>query len=175
MKLILVAQAFLLFLPAGIANMTPVLANKVPVLNRWNTPMDFGRTWRGMRILGDHKTWRGLVAGVFCGALVALIALPPLFKDASVGWIIGLGFALGLGALVGDAVESFFKRQLGRPSGTAWFPFDQLDYIVGGLLFALPIYVPSFALVAGIIGLYFGLHLLMSYLGYLTGFKKDPI
>jgi hypothetical protein len=33
------------FLPAGVANAAPVFANKIPVLNRWKTPMDFGKSY----------------------------------------------------------------------------------------------------------------------------------
>jgi CDP-2,3-bis-(O-geranylgeranyl)-sn-glycerol synthase len=165
----------LFFLPAGVANMTPVLANKVPRLNQWNTPMDFGHSWRSKRLLGDHKTWRGLLTGVLCGTLAGLCILPAVFEQTTLGWLIGISCALSLGALVGDAAKSFFKRQLNHPSGTAWFPFDQTDYIVGGLVFALPFYAPSLSLVVAVFGLYFGLHLLTSYIGYLMGLKKDPI
>lgn len=43
------------FLPAGLSNMAPVLINKVPVINRWNTPLDFGKSYKGERILGKTK------------------------------------------------------------------------------------------------------------------------
>jgi CDP-2,3-bis-(O-geranylgeranyl)-sn-glycerol synthase len=32
-------------------------------------PIDGGRTLGGKRIFGDHKTWRGLLAGIVVGAL----------------------------------------------------------------------------------------------------------
>lgn len=47
------------FVPAYLANMSPVLVRGwFPALS---TPIDGGRTFRGRRILGDHKTWRGSV------------------------------------------------------------------------------------------------------------------
>ena len=53
--------------------------------------------------------------------------------------IVGPLFAIG--ALGGDALKSFFKRQVGiRPGGT-WFPFDQIDYIIGGAIASQPRYV----------------------------------
>jgi CDP-2,3-bis-(O-geranylgeranyl)-sn-glycerol synthase len=82
---------------------------------------------------------------------------------------------MGAGALIGDALESFFKRRAHVKPGHSWFPFDQLDYIVGGLVFLYPFARPSFAVVLWILFLYFGLHLIVSYIGYKLGFKNKPI
>jgi CDP-2,3-bis-(O-geranylgeranyl)-sn-glycerol synthase len=38
------------------------------------------------------------------------------------------------GALTGDAVRSFFKRQMNIAPGKSWFPFDQFDYVFGGVV-----------------------------------------
>ena len=130
--------AVLFFLPAGIGNMAPVIANKIPILNRWNAPLDFGKDWKGKRILGDNKRWRGVVFGTLLAGLSAML-ISTLQNDVvySAHPFI-LGCALGFGALFGDGVESFFKRLKGLKPGQSWFPFDQLDYIVGGLLFVYP-------------------------------------
>ena len=40
------------------------------------------------------------------------------------------------GALFGDIIESFFKRRIGKNRGENWIPFDQLDFIVGVLIFS---------------------------------------
>jgi hypothetical protein len=45
--------------------MSPVLVR--PWLCALAVPIDGGRSFRGKRILGDHKTWRGLLAGIFAG------------------------------------------------------------------------------------------------------------
>ena len=169
-------QALLIFLPAGIANMTPVLSNMVPVLRNWNTPLDFGKHYRGKRIFGANKTWRGLVTGTLI-ASVAAVKLNLVFGlglGSTIQTILA-GATLGFGALVGDAVESFFKRQKGVPSGERWFPFDQTDYIIGGLLFGMPFMHlrPLDYIVIFII--YFALHLLVSYMGFLLGLKDKPI
>jgi CDP-diglyceride synthetase len=66
-------EIFWFFLPAGIANMSPVLANKIPGINQWKTPLDFGKSWRGKRIFGNNKTWRGLIFGTLIASLVGLI------------------------------------------------------------------------------------------------------
>ena len=126
------------------ANMAPVFAMKL--FPNWNARIDGGRNWRdGRAVLGAGKTWRGVVAGSALGAATAFgqsfIRLTDVpFSDFGHGFtpiaplILGLGF--GFGAIVGDAAKSFFKRRTGREGGSPWVPFDQLDFVVGGLLFA---------------------------------------
>ncbi|HSX27706.1 MAG TPA: CDP-archaeol synthase, partial [Patescibacteria group bacterium] len=88
---------------------------------------------------------------------------------------VGQGMLLGIGALTGDAMESFFKRRRGIKSGSSWYPFDQIDYIIGGLIFALLFIKPTLSLILWVGLVYFGLHLVFSYLGYLLGLKKHPL
>lgn len=173
-----IMAAFLFFLPAGIANMSPVFANKIPLLRDWKTPIDLGKSWHGKRLLGNNKTFRGLAFGTFAGAMTALVIR--LFTNPATSLEIQATFVfagawLGFGALAGDAIESFFKRRLDIPSGQSWFPFDQTDYIIGGLIVIYPIYHPSISLMFTILLLYFGLHLVSSYIGYLLGLKDKPI
>lgn len=169
-------NAFLFFLPAGIANASPVFATRIPLLKRFSTPLDFGRSWRGQRIFGNNKTWRGLLFGTLMGGVTSLLVSYFLIPNSADAWYTFLiGAALGAGALTGDAVESFLKRRRGIAAGSSWFPFDQIDYIIGGLVFVYPLTLIPVILMAGILILYFGLHLLVSYIGYLTGFKSSPI
>lgn len=167
--------ALLFFLPAGIANMSPVIINKIPVINEWNTPLDFGKSFRGKRILGDNKRWRGLVFGTLLGGLTGLLV--GALNHNTVGTIhpFWAGCILGAGALLGDALESFCKRQRGVKPGQPWFPFDQIDYIIGGLLAIYLFMQPQIWVMLTIFVVYFGLHLLLAYIGFLLGFKKTPI
>lgn len=171
----IVLESLLLFLPAGVANMTPVFANKVPGLNQWQTCMDFGKSWRGQRIFGQHKTWRGFVTGVVCGGMAAMAILPLLPDDRGLLTNLLMGLAMGVGALGGDAIKSFFKRRASVKPGGTWFPFDQIDYIVGGLLLLWPFGVLTLAKVAWITALYFCLVLISTYLGYKMRLKDSPI
>lgn len=167
--------AIMFFLPAGIANMSPVLANQLPLIKNWETPIDFGLKWRGRVTLGPNKRWRGLIFGTLVGGLTALVVarFVPNAVVSNNSFLIGC--ILGFGALFGDAIESFFKRQLAIKAGDSWFPYDQVDYIIGGLLFILPIVaIPMWAILT-IIVTYFGLHLLFAYLGYKVGLKPKPI
>jgi len=66
LKFILGALWFML--PSYAANIIPVFAKKI---NLWNYPVDFGKTWKGKRIFGDHKTWRGIISGIVVAALLS--------------------------------------------------------------------------------------------------------
>lgn len=165
----------LFFLPAGIANATPVLANKIPIIKDWKTPLDFGLSWHDKRLLGNNKTWRGLFTGSLVAGLTALALSPVVDYDRSLIITFGLGLLMGFGALLGDAVESIIKRRRGIPSGHSWFPFDQIDYIIGGLLLIAPFANLSLNSLAMIFVTFFGLHLITAYLAYLLGLKDRPI
>lgn len=141
-----VVQALWLFLPGYVANMAPVFAMRL--FPRWNARIDKGRTWRdGRPLLGPGKTWRGVVAACLAGILVAALQSRVRVAGFDVNDFgatepggaavpVLLGLALGFGAVAGDAIKSFFKRRTGRSGGAPWFPFDQLDFVVGGLLLA---------------------------------------
>ncbi len=184
METILFALWF--FLPAGAANGSPVFANKVPLLRKLGMPIDGGKTFRGKRIFGDHKTLRGFIVGTLVGLGTAALQML-LFANFS--WVVDiagpidysdpivllLGAALGFGALAGDAIKSFFKRQFSVPSGHSWFPFDQIDYILGGIVFSLPfviLTVQEYALVAIV---WFLIHPIATVIGWLLKLKDSPI
>ncbi len=167
--------AFWFFLPAGLANMAPVLASKLPVISRWKTPLDGAKKFRGHRVLGDNKTWRGLCSGAVLAAALGWPIFAWLGLSLDRGNYLLLGAAMGIGALLGDAVESFFKRQFQVAPGDSWFPFDQIDYIIGGLLASLLFVRLPWNIYILVTVLYFGLHLTVSYIGFLLHFKDKPI
>ena len=77
----LVATAFWAMLPAYVPNNAAVLAGG-------GRPIDGGREWRGARLLGDGKTWRGTAVGTAVGVAVAL-ALNRLAAPASTAALFG--------------------------------------------------------------------------------------
>lgn len=169
-------EAFWFFLPAGIANMAPVFANSIPGLNHWKSPLDFGHSWRGKRIFGDSKTWRGVVFGTLVAIIVGLFQYRFIAYSAeSTGFIIAATAAMGLGALFGDAVKSFFKRRRGLKPGENWLPFDQIDYVIGGLIFVYPLVGFTFLQAVMVLALYSALHLVVNYVGYLIGMRQNPL
>lgn len=174
-----------LFLPAGIANMIPTIVWRLPMLKNWNTPVDAGKTFRGIRMLGANKTWRGVVCGVIAGAVVFILQQELVSQIGAFGdYLVRVGYTelpiiygvlLGFGALFGDIIESFIKRQKQIPAGTSWFPFDQLDYIIGACIVTLPLYLLEPVVYVFIFVNWFALHLIFSALGYVLKFKKALI
>jgi CDP-2,3-bis-(O-geranylgeranyl)-sn-glycerol synthase len=138
-----ILQAFWIVIPIYVANASAVIVGG-------GIPIDFGRNWKdGHRILGDGKTWRGLFAGAFLGMIAGFgLAVAASFLSTSAYSFLGLTnfegfplmipilFSLCFGALLGDVIESFFKRRIGKDRGQDWIPFDQLDFIVGALVFS---------------------------------------
>lgn len=172
-------------MPAGVAIMIPVLVPHLPGLRYWQNPIDGGRSWRGKRLLGDNKTWRGLVIGTAAGTVWACVQLILFihsdfiqnfsYLDYTHESVIWLGFTISLGALLGDAVGSFLKRQRGIAPGSVWFPYDQWDFVFGGLLLSLlAVRLPlRYYLIIPVVWL--GVHMLFGFLGYLTRLQDHPI
>lgn len=138
-----VLQAFWIVIPVYIANASAVIVGG-------GTPIDFGRTWKdGRRILGDGKTWKGLFSGTFLGMTAGFgLAVAASYIQSSEYRYLNLThfegfplmililFSLCFGALLGDIIESFFKRRIGKDRGQDWIPFDQIDFLLGALLFS---------------------------------------
>jgi CDP-2,3-bis-(O-geranylgeranyl)-sn-glycerol synthase len=173
------------FLPAGLGNVAPIIAAKFPSLKNWSFPLDGYATFRGKRLLGDHKTVRGLLSGIFIGMLTASIQVV-LYRDVIVvREVVSLDYSrinpllfgtlAALGALTGDVLKSFFKRQCNIAPGASWFPFDQIDYVIGGIVFTA-CYVrlnwPQYVLLFVIWTL---LHPLATFIGYTLKLKPHPI
>ncbi|PZW36950.1 CDP-2,3-bis-(O-geranylgeranyl)-sn-glycerol synthase [Humitalea rosea] len=173
------AAAVWLLVPAGTANMAPVVA--AWLLPSWDRPVDFCRSLGGKRLFGDHKTWRGMAAGVVAGAAAfAVLQRAPdlrgILADPDSSQLSPLfGAWIGCGALTGDLVKSFFKRRVGIPPGRSWFPFDQIDWLLGAIAFAIPVLQFSVmsilaTLVAGV-----ALHLVIHALGRAVGLNQSWI
>ena len=84
----------------------------------------------------------GFAAGVLAGVLTRGRSVTSRLVVDAVAvretWL-GLGLRFGIGAMAGDAVKSFFKRRADVPSGERWFPFDQIDFVVGALVLIWPV------------------------------------
>jgi CDP-2,3-bis-(O-geranylgeranyl)-sn-glycerol synthase len=176
---------FWFFGPAGLSNIAAFLAGKIPFLKPYNQPVDFGFKFRKKRILGHHKTIRGFIVGIIVAILTVYLevflytqfsfvrAIVPI--DYSVINPVLLGFLLGFGALAGDAVKSFFKRQQNVPPGKSWVPFDQVDYVVGGVIFSALYIQLSWWHYVLLFVMYLFLHPFNTFLGYLVKLRKEPL
>ena len=183
-----VFQALWVMLPAYVANPSAQLTGG-------GTPMDFGRRARdGERLLGDGKTWRGLVGGILGGMLIGGLQLAaaalanspstvPTFDPA--GGKAGPAslvviFTLALGALLGDAVKSYAKRRLKRKRGAKLPLADQYDFVLGAWVLTAAVFpawfVANFTLAAMLVitALTFFMHRGVSVLGHRMGLKAEP-
>lgn len=131
----LVISSLYLVLPAYVANMAPVIWNKIS--QKTANPIN-------EKLFGSHKTWRGFFGG-YIGAFIMLIIQMALAKNhifndyAILDYekinLFLFAFLFGIGTPTGDLVKSFFKRKLGIKAGAPFPPFDQLDFIIGTLIF----------------------------------------
>ncbi|HVP40354.1 MAG TPA: CDP-2,3-bis-(O-geranylgeranyl)-sn-glycerol synthase [Candidatus Krumholzibacteriaceae bacterium] len=144
-------------------------ANAVPVLLGGGRPIDGGKVFSdGRPIFGSHKTIRGFVSGLIVGTLVGYGL--SLVTDYSVL----LGFAVSLGALLGDLFGAFVKRRLGYAPGASLPVADQLDFVLGALLFALFVSPPSWQVAVVVLVITPPIHLLTNFVAYHLGIKKEP-
>jgi len=175
-----VLQALWFILPAGIANIFASVSRYFPVSG---FPIDFNKTWRGKRVLGNNKTWRGAFFGTVFGILTfwlqQYLYQYDFFQKLSLtdytqlDWL--FGFLLASGAIWGDALESFFKRQIDRAPGKPWLPFDQIDYSVGSLALASIIFFPGWSIAIFIVVFGVILHIMFNLLGYLLKIQKNKL
>ncbi len=122
----LIIYPILYILPAYVANGAPVLFGG-------GMPLDLGKKIGGKRILGDHKTIKGLIAGICSGIIIGFV------ESQYLPYMLLVGIALSIGTHFGDLIGSFVKRRLGLKPGASAFLLDQYTFVVFALLFASPI------------------------------------
>ncbi len=169
--LILLLKSLYYFLPAYAANMAPVLFKFLPL----------GSKSVNKKLFGKNKTWRGLIVGTIFGTLIfslqKILYINGFFTEISLidcgGYGLLFGFLLSFGALCGDLVESYYKRKQGIFPGEKWFPWDQLDFVIGALILSSLVYQVSGEVLLVLVLVSPILHLIVNYLGYLLKFKKN--
>jgi CDP-2,3-bis-(O-geranylgeranyl)-sn-glycerol synthase len=174
----------LLILPAYFANAAPVWLNpsggKAGKIK--TTPIDGGKNfWDNRRVLGDNKTWEGLVGGIaigwLTGAVLALVGLIPLGFSFDLWFLVSL--FLSIGAHAGDLLGSFVKRRLNVESGNQLPGFDQLGFVILSLLFA-SFAAPQLGTLIGwegfvfLLALSYGAHVLFNWIAFKIGLKNVP-
>ena len=167
------------YLPIGIANMMPVVFRRL--FNFLALPLDFNKTFLGQPIFGNHKTFRGLLFGTLAGGLIFIIQrhafeVSDFFHNISIfdysKISIWFGLVMGFGAILGDLIKSFFKRRFLRSPGRSWFPFDQIDYTLGGMILSFMFYVPESNIFVSVVILGVLLHIAANAIGRLLGFRR---
>lgn len=151
-------------------------------------PLDHYKTFRGQRIFGQNKTYRGLLVMMLASIAITyfyafLVQVSP--SIASVNLLtfeehspFFYGCLYGIGYVVGELPNSFFKRQLtiseGKSNGFIQRLIDQLDSVVVILL--MLIYTSNFTWTHFWIGIVFYglLHLSINYGLFLLKLRKEP-
>ena len=139
--------------------------------------MDFGRNFiDGKRIFGDNKTFRGFFFGWAVGFLVGIIE----------GFVFGFenypllfSVLIPLGALLGDLTGAFIKRRLSIQPGGLLPVVDQIDFVVGAVVFALPLaltglFALTWQVAVTVLLITPPIHLLTNFGAYKLKLKKHP-
>ena len=163
------AETFLLYVPAMVANGTPVVISRF-IKNPH--PIDNNLKLRdGRPLFGKGKTWEGFLGGLTIGAIfgllikLALSNYPTLF----------LSIYIPLGALLGDITGSFIKRRLGIKRGDPLPLLDQLDFYIGSTI-PIILYkrIPSTVSIILMAIIIYLLHKYTNLLAYKLGLKNVP-
>ena len=151
-------ETIYIYLPAYIANATPVLLGGGP-------PLDGNRTWvDGQPLFGDHKTVRGTLSGIIVGIAVGILQTHLLW-----------GVLLSVGAIGGDIVISFIKRRIKLKPG-AMFPIaDQMGFIVFAvLLVSLVQPSPTWERAVAILIATLPIHYITNVIAWVLKLKRNP-
>lgn len=158
----LVVESLKLIFPAYCANAAPVLVGG-------GLPMDFGKNFvDGRRVFGKNKTFRGFFFGLLIGILVGLVEVV-LF-----GYPLLFIVLPPLGALLGDLAGAFLKRRLDIPPGGLLPIVDQIDFVVGAIVFTLPLPTISLELAVATLIITPPIHLLTNFAAYKLKLKSNP-
>ncbi len=152
------------------------IANATPILIHGKTPLDFNKKLFGKPIFGKGKTIigaaSGIIAGAAAGAVISIFI--PSVLEVLPNYIF-LAFILGLGAILGDLVKSFFKRRYGIKSGEKWAVADQLDFVAGGIvLSALLTRMPEWWVIIALLVATFFIHSATNFVAFRLKLKKVP-
>jgi CDP-2,3-bis-(O-geranylgeranyl)-sn-glycerol synthase len=162
---ILIIAALKFIFPAYCANAAPVLAGG-------GCSMDFGKNFfDGKRIFGKNKTFRGFFFGWAIGIIVGL-AEGAVFGFGA--YSILFSILTPLGALLGDLTGAFLKRRLDIAPGGLLPIVDQIDFVIGALVFSLPLMVIYLELAMAVILITPPIHLFTNFLAYKLKLKKNP-
>jgi CDP-2,3-bis-(O-geranylgeranyl)-sn-glycerol synthase len=158
----LIIEALKFIFPAYCANALPVIAGG-------GTPLDLGKKFfDGKPIFGKNKTFRGFFFGLAIGITVGLL------ESILFGYPLLFSVLSPLGALMGDLSGAFLKRRLRIAPGGLLPIVDQVDFVVGAILFSLPLTVMYWELAIAVLIITPPIHLLTNFLAYKLKLKNNP-
>ena len=75
--------------------------------------------------------------------------------------------------MIGDLCESFIKRRLGKQPSQSWKGADQIDFVIGSLIFISFIKILSLKDYLSIIIISFILTIIVNQIGWKIGLRKE--
>jgi CDP-2,3-bis-(O-geranylgeranyl)-sn-glycerol synthase len=156
--LLWLAQTIYMYLPAYIANATPVVLGG-------GGPLDRGSNWvDGKPLFGDHKTIRGTLSGLAAGFIIGLLQRSLV-----------RGALLSVGAIGGDLIVSFFKRRFDLKPGALLPIADQMGFIIFAvILVSLAEPAPTWDRAIGILAATLPIHYLTNVFAWILKLKSTP-
>ena len=183
------AQALYLFSPLLVSVAMSAVVQRYDLYASWKEPIDGGRKFRGKRIFGDSKTWRGVAVAVIGSIATVFLQKHVLFDVAQTLAVVDyaqvsvlmLGTAIGASAMAGELPNSFVKRRLGIAPGStarrpvrrvAFWVWDQVDLLTLSWPALLPWVHPTLGLVTASFVLALVVHPLVAEVGFLIGARQ---
>src|SRR5262249_55475827 len=141
-----------LFLPLLVGLSLHGFCIKYDILVFLCRPIDRGRKFRGKRIFGDNKTYRGVVVVSIGTAIGFGLQSLLLHRSASIRGIelfdyaffksVAVGLAVGVAATLSELPNSFIKRRFEIAPGSVakgwkrviFYVYDQIDFLLGAWL-----------------------------------------
>ncbi len=159
------SEIILIGIPAYFANGAPPF-----LISLKKHPIDFGKKWRGKRLLGDGKTWEGLFFAVLVSTITGVV-LKRIVQNNIHLWSFSL---IGLGAMLGDMAGSFIKRRKGIKRGAKAGFLDMIDFMIGALILARIVTPYSWITFFTLIIITPIIHRTANIIGHKMGVKKEP-
>ncbi len=162
-------QIIWLYLPSAFANMAPVIFHKCDFLN-----ISINK-----KLFGKNKTYRGFFFGILISIIVVIFQRTLSAQAQNIELldyqninIIIFGSLMGIGALLGDLLKSYFKRKLKIRPGKSFPMIDQIDWVIGSsvvLFFYISLKLKFIIYSLIMLGV---LHLLTNILSYKLKIRK---
>jgi len=185
----LILQLLIFAIPVSFAAVLHMVAVKFNWFSWMKIPLDLGKSYKGHRIFGDSKTFRGVILMMVFGIpgvylLQSLCDIFPAVDELNLLNInqyspILLGVLSGLGYALAELPNSFFKRRAGIEEGKRGTKLniiiDQVDSVAGCLLILYPFSDISLGFVLFGTVFYLLLHLVINYLLFCIGLRKNPM
>ena len=150
-------------------------------------PLDHNYTFRGKRIFGKNKTYRGVVIMILASIFFSFLYLYGVrnsvymeeynlldFENYS---FIFYGVLFGLGYVIGELPNSFMKRQMdievGKASNIFMIILDQIDSVL--VIMFLLVFFSSFTWRLFFYGVFFYgfIHIIINYMLFLLGLRRE--